>query len=80
MKQLRFARLQPDLLSLRKVVESGNEYEILAALNALEMLARDQIITVETIRALLKGLAFKDLHQKVMEGIGAIPSFCGLSQ
>lgn len=60
------------LAALREVSEKGNEFEILAALNALEMLARDQITTVKDIHRLLQGMTFKGLHQRVLEGIEAV--------
>jgi len=60
------------LSALREVIEEGNEFEVLAALNSLEMLARDHIITVDAIHTLLRGMTFKGLHQRVIEGIETI--------
>ena len=57
---------------LQDVVRTGNEYEGLAALNALEMLARDKVLSVGTVKALLKDFNLKGLHARVLEGIEAI--------
>ncbi len=50
-------------------MKTGNDYEGLAAINALEMIARAHLVTVDQLCALLEGVKRTDLMERVMDAI-----------
>ena len=55
--------------TLLAVIKTGNPYEGLAAINALEMIARDKLMTGDDLRTLLEGTERTDLMERVMDAI-----------
>jgi N-sulfoglucosamine sulfohydrolase len=55
--------------TLLQVIKTGNPYEGLAAINTLEMMARDSLMTGDELRALLEGTERTDLMERVMDAI-----------
>ena len=55
--------------TLLNVIETGNPYEGLAAINTLEVIAREKLMTGEALRTLLAGTKRSDLMERVMDAI-----------
>lgn len=58
--------------TLYYVIRTGNQYEGLAAINALEMLGRDGLIAGSDLRSLLEGTTRTDLMERVMDAINTL--------
>ena len=58
--------------TLLTVIQTGNPYEGLAAINALEMIARDNLMSGDELRALLEGTKRTDLMERVMDAINTL--------